>query len=239
MLKRFIGRHFFKIFGASSGLIPGLGIFGLIFGFIAGTFIDQLTAGIRVRRHLKTFINDPGSAKESSQPFINASALIIGWHLCMGELARKTLFSSASSLYFPKAPSHCLEILSEGEQPGLKTQANAAAQYFGRYSSDEEKNRLQELLRACGCASSADHRTLLETAGISSPGQKTDGHNREEDYAVLGLQPGASVNEVKSVYHKLAAQFHPDGSRHLSDIQQKITEDAFIRIKSAYERLLK
>lgn len=59
----------------------------------------------------------------------------------------------------------------------------------------------------------------------------------ERDYEILGLNPEVSGVELKQTYRALAAQFHPDTSTGLSDQQREETEEAFLRIKNAYERI--
>ena len=52
-----------------------------------------------------------------------------------------------------------------------------------------------------------------------------------DPYRVLGLTPGASLNEIRSAYRRLAKQYHPDaaGERALP---------RFLAIQAAYERLV-
>ena len=61
---------------------------------------------------------------------------------------------------------------------------------------------------------------------------------REEDpYAVLGLDPGASREEVKAAYRRLVAQYHPDKVSHLGKEFQDLAHRRLIEIQRAYERL--
>src|SRR3954463_15346354 len=51
-----------------------------------------------------------------------------------------------------------------------------------------------------------------------------------DPHRTLGISPGASLNEIKSAYRRLAKQYHPDtaGERALP---------RFLAIQAAYERL--
>src|SRR5512134_1058053 len=52
-----------------------------------------------------------------------------------------------------------------------------------------------------------------------------------DPYRILGVAPGASLNEIKSAYRRLVKQYHPDaaGERALP---------RFLAIQQAYERLV-
>jgi DnaJ like chaperone protein len=58
-------------------------------------------------------------------------------------------------------------------------------------------------------------------------------------YAALGLVKGATLNEVKSAYRKLAMIHHPDKFANESEAQQKTAHERFLKINDAYEFVLK
>ena len=241
MLKFNFKNHIFKFAGAAAGLLSGLGLFGLIFGIIAGAFLDQLMGALKQRRRLKIFIENPALCCERNQIFIETAAIMISWHFCRKDAAKRALLGSVSQQYYHRAPQHIIEILSEKGQAGTDVNTEGAAEYFGGYAEEEQKKKLAELLTACGLKlkpASPDGEAILSSAGLDGfifPGPE---HSRLADYEILGLGPEATSDEIKHIYHQLASQFHPDGNRHLSSAQQKITEEAFIRIKEAYERLI-
>ena len=60
----------------------------------------------------------------------------------------------------------------------------------------------------------------------------------EEAYRILGVSKRAATGEVKRVYHRLAAQFHPDAGSDLEIDQRRLSEEAFIRIQNAYNTIM-
>ncbi|MGB3210132.1 MAG: DnaJ domain-containing protein [Desulforhopalus sp.] len=56
-----------------------------------------------------------------------------------------------------------------------------------------------------------------------------------QHYATLGLEPGASAEEIKKAYRKLSMQYHPDKVRHLGDEFRTIAEDKMKEINAAYD----
>ncbi|MDR2739433.1 MAG: J domain-containing protein [Treponema sp.] len=73
----------------------------------------------------------------------------------------------------------------------------------------------------------------------SRAGGNTAGEDSEGDpWVVMGLKPGASMEEIKSSFRKLAALYHPDVLQSLDEEHQQSATKAFILIKEAYRKLL-
>ena len=243
--------HIFKAAGAIAGIILGLGLFGLLFGLIGGALVDQLTAGLRQKKRLKHFLEDPRSRHTGiSTQAVDTGAAAAAWFLCFGDRTRCELLSALIGIYLPEAPGHCIEIISDTVNAGKPIDFQGAAEYFGRHAAREKKLALVKLVYACGLDTAAaralsedpggEAAAILEAAGIAEPfaAFAAAPETAAADRAILGISPGATIDDIKRVYHKLAAQFHPDGGRHLSEKQKEITEEAFIKIKDAYERLM-
>ena len=62
-------------------------------------------------------------------------------------------------------------------------------------------------------------------------------HSDDEAFRILGVAVDAGWEEIRSAYRTLASQFHPDTAGPLSEDQRRVTEAAFVRIQTAYERL--
>lgn len=74
-----------------------------------------------------------------------------------------------------------------------------------------------------------------ETGGRRGPGRA--GGGKKDPYAVLGLSPGASMEEIHDAYRRLAHQYHPDKVAHLGEELRELARQKFVEIQEAYEQL--
>ncbi len=64
----------------------------------------------------------------------------------------------------------------------------------------------------------------------SAPGPK-------DPYSVLGLDRGASRDEIQKAYRELANKYHPDKVQHLGEEFRMLAEERFKEIRQAYVSL--
>ena len=93
---------------------------------------------------------------------------------------------------------------------------------------------------------SKSEKSVLEAIGAVIRLQNTDinsviamfyKENDESAYAVLGISPNATDDEVKSAYRRMAMKNHPDKVATLGPEVQKAAEEKFRQIQDAYETI--
>jgi uncharacterized membrane protein YkvA (DUF1232 family) len=60
----------------------------------------------------------------------------------------------------------------------------------------------------------------------------------KDPYTILGLSSGASSEEIKRAYRKLANKYHPDKVSHMGEEFRELAERRFKEIQSAYQELM-
>ena len=68
--------------------------------------------------------------------------------------------------------------------------------------------------------------------------RETEGVDEEGDpFCILGIEPGASPDEIKAAYRRAAAKYHPDKVTHLGKEFQELAHKKLVAIQRAYETL--
>ena len=95
---------------------------------------------------------------------------------------------------------------------------------FQRYSQNRHKARNQG-----NQASGGNHsRSDAGQRGSSTPW---------DPYQVLEIERGASQEDIKSAFRRLAGKYHPDKVEYLGDEFKALAEKRFKQIQRAYEEL--
>ena len=73
----------------------------------------------------------------------------------------------------------------------------------------------------------------------SSSNNSSSSYSNDSNYKILGISPGATDEEVKKAYRKMAIKYHPDKVATLGEDVQKAAEEKFKTISQAYEAICK
>jgi DnaJ-domain-containing protein 1 len=257
-LKKFLNKPPFW-FGPLAGALIGIlvGIPGIIIGLVMGYLVQELVRQFRSDRAASSYLENPGrpNFNEGEPGFASWCALCV---LILGEETGR----EAAAL-FPWAET---KDGKPGSPPLSLTESfcRIAEQQRGALNPDLLAESLASRRRDKGDLSLlgkqlhtlAQGEESLKTAAriraILDPGFRAfehtlhnaaerllaGGSNEASAWEILGLHPGASPDDVKSTYRRLARQFHPDSLSVLNEEQQKEAEIAFIKIQEAYREIL-
>jgi DnaJ-domain-containing protein 1 len=115
-----------------------------------------------------------------------------------------------------------------------------AGEEAARRAAEEEQRRQAEYRR--GQEEEAGRRKN-ERQGTNREQDRQDGtkvprdSTRTDPYAVLGLRPGATKDEIRAAYRNLIAKYHPDKVAHLGIEFQEIAKTKALELNRAYEIL--
>jgi hypothetical protein len=240
--------HSGKILGPLIGLIAGLRVFGLIFGFLAGCLLDRI-------------FQDRSVVDESPLGRIRAAAAAV---LRAAETAKKERpGAEGSSLDDPE-----VEIIRQRLHRNFALSASGAAAcdaVISTYAAGEDLPEISGTLRfddppeqfallqsfyqaaslfgPVGAGTRTEIQRLSSRLGVppelEQPAYYIFAEKDEESYRLLGVDADTPTQEIKRVFRSLAAEFHPDGLYALEDEQKKAAEEAFVKIRKAYEAVMR
>ncbi len=96
--------------------------------------------------------------------------------------------------------------------------------------SDEERQILNRISLLLGIAP-------LDIRSIGAMFSKGGTLNRNAPYEILGVNSGATDEEIKKAYRRMALESHPDKVTHLGEDLRKAAEEKFKKIQEAYEEI--
>ncbi len=244
-----------RILGALFG-IPA-GVYGIVFGFIVGYLVDQLLAARRNKERLERFLKNPGNTDFPDYSAVLTSVIGVSVFLLTSDdrlqVRQVELIKEYINTRFTLKRGRLQSInaiIDESYHTGTDIDFNNLCsrikQYFSipgrldflRFLIDisviSEKGLTEKKRNSLAQAASELGLSDGEFSKLIASHRKLD----PEACAILGVDPESDEVEIKRVYRLLAAQFHPDGAEALDERQRQKTEEAFIKIKAAYDKLM-
>ncbi len=249
-MRPYIGRIAGVAIGALAGPV------GALFGFLAGWLVDQFRAFGGSAGRLERFLDHPEGERPGALTDRFAVAALVAAVAESGGPPHPAQVERALAEPWPTSAPPRRRRRLPGRQVtldrclGSRREVPAAAVAV-RLSSwgPTEVSGLMNLLVAVACADprgmSAAERAAIEEVGaalgvdaaVLRELERRHGGLDREACRILGVEPDADADAVRRAFRGLAAQLHPDTAVGLEPGQQRTMEDAFVRIRGAYDRL--
>jgi DnaJ like chaperone protein len=245
--------------GGLAGIIAGVP--GVLFGLLLGYLIQELFGQFRSDRAVAAYFENPGRPDfYEGEPGLAAwcalAVIILSESVspenrgpAIGEEASRSAASvfSGTGKYGPLIESFCrlAESRRETLNPDLLAES-LAARRFSRGDLPVLGKTLHALASGGGAMQTAARiRGILDPGyrvyeqGVHNAAERLFPHSPEvSPWEVLGLKPGASPEDVKSAFRRLAIQFHPDSLQGLDEKQREKAAGVFMRIEEAYRAIM-
>jgi DnaJ like chaperone protein len=243
---------FGKIMGGSVGFMLGGPIGALVGASLGHTLIDDKTrAGYAESGRM--------SGQEQRQAvFFTATFAMLGkmakadGRVCEDEIKAVRSFMSDKLRLDPTAQQFATSVFNEAKDD--QTPFEDYARQFGQVFNGEPQLRMMfyEMLFTVALADGVLHpaeEKMLRSAPVllGLHGDLFDTVKRQfvsdlsHHYAMLGLEDGAEMSEVKKAYRKQVSEYHPDKviSKGLPEDFIRFAEEKFREINEAYEAIQK
>ena len=234
-----------------AGALIGLtgGPLGAGFGIAIGFLVDLVAADLRVQRETRRFI-ETGQRPEWLSALLPLSGLVTG-AVAPASTVTSRVIAALEQRLADQRPDRFAARLCEraiavaaGAAVGVHDAARRVEQ-----RPLEERRRVTLIVWKTLRDEQAPRVAFERLATLAALARIEPGFIERElparafldpqSCAVLGVGTDADAETVRHSYRRLAAQFHPDTVTALSEEQQQASTEAFVRIRSAYENLMR
>lgn len=261
----FFLRRSFLWAGALAGALIGIpgGLAGICTGFIIGLLLQELFRQLRNDASVADYLENPGASRfYEAEPGLAAycalACIIAAASLSAEERRRFIAGGILAEAVLERAGGNAAQAFSGTKYEHIESFCRLAASRYFRLNPDLLTESLAARRRKHGdlhllgrtlhslasggeaMKKAARIRAVLDPGYRVFEGQLNAAIEklRPDPWRKLGLTPAASLDEIKSMYRRLAIQFHPDGFSSLDEKQRLKAEQAFIKIKEAYLEIL-
>ncbi len=231
---KWIGGGFGWVFGGPIGAIIGYGL-GSLFDGMASGGIKQLPSG-----------QTGGGDFAVSLLVLSAAMMKADGKVLKSELDYVKRFLQQQ--FDTETAKEQLQMLREI----LKQEINVRDVCFQIRNAMDYSSKLQLLHYLWGIAQADGHidtseQNLMEQIAANLGIAPADAesikamfvHSTDEAYKILEISPGATDDEVKKAFRKMAVKYHPDKVSHLGEDYKKAAEEKIIKVNEAYDKIKK
>ena len=154
------------------------------------------------------------------------------------ELRAQLSFSECETLFFWCA---LITLIDERFSPTEHELLQRISGHFGIPKTHARRIFQHAKLRVMqGLGAGTDGRRFRGAGGAGGrrrPPRATPEQERRQAYEVLGLEPGASKDEIRRRHRELVKKYHPDAHRKLGPVAAEEATERFREVQRAYELL--
>ncbi|MBN1685011.1 MAG: J domain-containing protein [Spirochaetales bacterium] len=252
-------RHAGLIAGSVLGLLSGLHLFGLAVGALLGYFADELAFSRKILKRGASLMENPAVGVLDDRWTRIILSVTLAYTVAVTSTKEGKIGLGEQKLL----EDRILRALGiDGREGGLVRQLTdrffsvrtihpaGLVSVYREISTQDDRCNLLELLFDAAAGENgritAGQNDLLKTVsiGFEIPAENYNDLRRKwisidhEAYEIIGLSPEAGDREIHRVYRRLASQFHPDTGGDLDETQRKQSNEAFLKIQDAYNRII-
>jgi hypothetical protein len=222
---------------------------GMIIGIVLGYFLGELWAQLRSDKAASSYFENPGPSsfyegEQGLAAFCGLGVFLLSRAspvVLQEEAAAARVAGGAVSVFpqgnkiFPLAESFCRIAFTRLNflNPDLLTESLAS-----RRAGLGDLPLLASELASMAMGRAAQQEAIYIRQFLDPTFQPELPENQIDDpWKVLGISQGASREEIKSSFRRLALMFHPDNQRGLSEEKSKEMASAFMKVRDAYREL--
>jgi DnaJ like chaperone protein len=237
------------IVGAAVGLI--FGVVGVVIGIVLAYFLGELLTQIHSDKTVRDYFENPGSSafyegESGLAAFCGLSAYLLARSRPqpLGDEAAAARIAGSASQVFPSGKkitalaesfARIAQSRVKSLNPDLLTESLAA-----RRSSSGDLPLIAAELSYMASGRDAEQlaRYIRQILDPSYQGE-TKPISLEDPWKVLDVPRGASKEEIKSAFRKLALIYHPDNQAGMTADERDKMGQAFMTICEAYRELMR
>jgi DnaJ-domain-containing protein 1 len=216
-------------------------VFWLLFAVAEADGVSEEAEREIVRKFLLERFTDPATAADLREweanriPPEQVSALALGLGRILSVSERETVFSWCCRVAFAddsyQTEEHIVlqAIARAFGFPGQHARAIFHQAKHAHLTGEEPESRQRD--------SGYGWEGQRQTGGGDYRQPRGTVTDRAEALAILGLNTGASPEDIKKRHRELVRKFHPDKHQHLGEVAAKEAEDRFRQVQAAYELL--